>query len=533
MPIHKKQKCSLIFNIAGPCSSSKHYMLDPLRDMGKELADLIEQEYYFVIHAARQTGKTTLLLNMTKQLNEEGKYHAVYCSLETAYGLLEPKEGIPAVARCILRELKNSSFAKTFKYDEISIGADNIIIDMLSKLCKKLKKPLVIFFDESDCLANGTLISFLRQLRNGYTNRTGGTPFVHSVALVGLRNIRDYLIHVRPGMQTLGKFSPFNIISKSMNLRTFTYNEVSELYLQHTKLTKQKFEQQALNLAYEQTQGQPWLVNAIARECVEELSGKSKTITAEMVREAIQILIKRRDVHFDVLFQKLKEERIKKIIEPMILGEDLGKIRETDDYLYAKDLGLIRDDRGMVEPANPIYAEMIGRALSWWSQIEIEEKHPEFGIPRYFVKSNNSAQSDKIDISMLLKDFQKFWRENSEIWGKAYSYKEAAPHLILQAFLQRVINGGGNIIREFAIGTGRADLCVVYKDKKYPIELKLYKNAKTYQEGTEQAAKYAEKMGCKDAWLFVFDRRKKRTWKDKLFVRKRSFNGIKVTIFGG
>jgi hypothetical protein len=52
----------------------------------------------------------------------------------------------------------------------------------------------------------------------------------------------------------------------------------------------------------------------------------------------------------------------------------------------------------------------------------------------------------------LLKAFQEFLRENSEIWVEKYEYKEAAPHLILQAFLQRVIKRGGEIIRKYASG---------------------------------------------------------------------------------
>jgi len=84
------------------------------------------------------------------------------------------------------------------------------------------------------------------------------------------------------------------------------------------------------------------------------------------------------------------------------------------------------------------------------------ESYP-YTIPRYL-------KGKEFDMKYLLKDFQEFWRENSEIWSELYQYKEAAPHLILQAFLQRVINGGGKILREMAAGKRRLDLCVVYKN---------------------------------------------------------------------
>jgi len=117
----------------------------------------------------------------------------------------------------------------------------------------------------------------------------------------------------------------------------------------------------------------------------------------------------------------------------------------------------------------------------------------------------------------LLKAFQEFWRENSEIWIEKYEYKEAAPHLVLQAFLQRVINGGGDILREYASGKRRFDLCVLYAGKKYPLELKLKYSAKTEPEGLEQLGAYMETMGAHEGWLVIFDRNKDISWESKLY----------------
>ncbi|MEE4355884.1 MAG: hypothetical protein V2I97_05395 [Desulfococcaceae bacterium] len=59
--------------------------------------ELIDQKQYFVIHAARQSGKTTLLPDLVNQLNRESKYHALYCTLESAPGIAKPEKGIPAL----------------------------------------------------------------------------------------------------------------------------------------------------------------------------------------------------------------------------------------------------------------------------------------------------------------------------------------------------------------------------------------------------------------------------------------------------
>ncbi len=84
------------FNIAGPCHLSKHYML-PTQERCAGLIDLIEQEQYFVIHAARQSGKTTLLLELARQLNDSEDYYALYCSLETVQGIVDAEKGIAAI----------------------------------------------------------------------------------------------------------------------------------------------------------------------------------------------------------------------------------------------------------------------------------------------------------------------------------------------------------------------------------------------------------------------------------------------------
>lgn len=258
------------FNTAGPCWAHKHYLL-PTQERCQGLLELIEREQYFVIHAARQTGKTTLLMDLTQQLNESGAYYALYCSLESGYGIVEAEKGIPAVMRNLKAQIEfhpalgQYPFATKANYDDFNV----ILRTSLSHFCQAIDKPLVILFDEVDCLANGTLISFLRQLRDGYINR-GQIPFVHSVALVGMRNIRDYKSRIREGRETLGSSSPFNIASDVLTLRNFNQPEVARLYAQHTEQTGQMFPAEVVAAVYHYTQGQPWLVNAIARQIVED-----------------------------------------------------------------------------------------------------------------------------------------------------------------------------------------------------------------------------------------------------------------------
>jgi hypothetical protein len=489
---------------------------------------MIDDEQYFVIHAARQSGKTTCLMDLTQRLNAERKYYALYCSLEGLQGITDVKDGIPALVRTIKKVLlfsdipKGNEFAKNADYDDFT----NVLNIELTLFCKSLDKALVIFFDEADCLSETTLISFLRQIRNGYNSRAV-IPFVHSLALVGMRNIRDFKVRVRPDSDTLGSASPFNIVKRTLTISNFTKEDIEYLYAQHTTESGQIFEPEAIDLVWKKTQGQPWLVNAIACEVIEILLNNdySKAVTAELCTQAIQSITLRRDVHIDSLLERLKEPRVRRVIEPLLLGEFVNT--DTDDFYYTRDLGLVRiTEEGNIAISNPIYTEVIVRTLNAESQERLRQTKETYQMPRYF-------KGEQIDMDFLMADFQQFWRENSAIWVERFQYKEAAPHLILMAFLQRIINGGGNIIREPAAGKGRLDLCVVYKDKKYPIEIKIRYNNTTLEKGLVQLAEYMDVFGEQHGWLCIFDRSIDKSWEDKIHTEKHETkDGKTITIVG-
>jgi hypothetical protein len=515
------------FNTTGPCNKHDHYIL-PSQKRCKDIFKLINQKQYFVIHAARQSGKTTLLLDLVEQLNKAGDYVALYCSLESVQEIIDPKEGIPAILRCLAFEVEFNEatqgcvFPKYVDYSDFN----NIIKKNIVYLCRELNKPVIILFDEVDCLSNGTLITFLRQLRDGYVNRAR-FPFADSIALTGMRNIRDYKVKIRNDRQSLGSASPFNIVKEAKTLSNFTKEEIEGLYIQHTEITGQGFPSEVISKVYYYTQGQPWLVNAIACEIVEEIleNDYTKKIIPEYVDEAVQRIIMRRDTHIDSLLERLKERRVQKIIEPLILGESRLYDMIDDDYQYVCDLGLVSLKNKKLMPSNPIYSEIMIRYLSYTSQTQMSDIDYPPEMPFYL-------KDGALDMKKLLTDFQSFWRKNSEIWVEQYRYKEAAPHLILQAFLQRVINHGGSITREMAAGMLRLDLCVHYKNYDYPIELKLRYGEDTYTEGQNQLLGYLERLGCTEGWLIVFDRRKNISWDDKIFWKTVKLENKIINIIG-
>ncbi len=516
------------FNVAGPCIPGEHYML-PAQERCRGIVDLIDRKQYFVIHAARQSGKTTLLQELTEQIHAGRQYYTLYCSLESVETITEPERGIPAIMRTLATQIRFSpqlsgvDFAADLDYADFN----TVIRESLSLVCRDLDKPLVLFFDEVDCLSNGTLITFLRQLRDGYVNR-GSIPFVHSVALVGMRNIRDYKSNIRDDEATLGTASPFNIVTETLTLRNFMQEEIARLYAQHTEVTGQAFPQEMVEAVYEATQGQPWLVNAIAREIVVKIldNDPSQSVLPAYVEQAVEALIQQRGVHLDSLMKRLTEKRVRRIVEPVILGEPGAYDIYDDDYRYVLDLGLLSESpQGYIVPSNRIYGDVMIRSLNSRAQMMMRQQQYPPELPAYLT-------GGRLDMSRLLTDFQHFWRDNSAIWQERFDYKEAAPHLILQAFLQRIMNGGGRIIREMAGGRKRLDLCVEYQEQRYPIELKIRYDTQTLEEGKDQLTGYMDTLGCSEGWLIIFDRRTTVAWEEKIFRRTDAVGGKTIHVVG-
>ena len=509
------------FNTAGPCISGEHYMV-PSATRCVDLHPLVREKRFFVIHAPRQTGKTTLIQDFMDQLNESGDYLALYCSLETAQGLADPAKGIPVILRTIEKSIRFSAYAqRPMELVDVQEPA-TALHSTLATWCSKIDKPLVILFDEVDCLEGDTLLSFLRQLRQGYVERKR-VPFVHALALVGMRNIRDYKVMMDEDRAALGTASPFNIVSRALTIRNFNQDEVRSLLAQHTEETGQIFPETVGQKIYEYTGGQPWLCNAIAYEVVAGLleGDVTRDISEDLIIRAVENIILRRDTHIDSLLERLKEARVRRIVEPVLLGRQVNLAFSSDDAAYVFDLGLLVKNKGDVMPANPIYREVIIRALTHETQYQLPTS-----------LEGRFKSGDSLDMTALLKNFQQFWRENSDIWIEKYEYREAAPHLILQAFLQRVVNGGGHIDREYSAGRERVDLCVSSGPFRYPLELKIRYRPGTRQQGLEQLAGYMDCLGLVEGWLILFERDPEMPWEQKITWEEIVFQDKKIHVVG-
>ena len=521
------------FNTAGPVNLADHYCIPPLERFDlDEIMLLLQQRKYFVLHAPRQVGKTSYLLALTEYLNRSGDYRAVYFNVERAQSA---RSDVAAAMPAILGAV--ASGAEIYAHDRFpssawqellaAVGPHGALTTLLERWAQQSNKPLVLMIDEIDSLVGDTLIAVLRQLRAGYAQRPAAFP--QSVILCGVRDVRDYRIHTDDGKEIITGGSAFNIKAKSLRMDDLDEEEVCRLYAQHTAETGQVFSPDALEAAWRLTLGQPWLVNALAEEaCFEIPAGRDRNqpITRALIEEAKENLILRRETHLDQLTDKLREPRVRRVIEAVLVGGNLPPQVSDDDIQYVTDLGLIRR-KPNVAIANLIYQEVIPRDLAVTAQDFITQQ------AAWYVQPDG-----RLDMDRLLAAFQQFFREHSESWLERFDYREAGPQLLMQAFLQRILNGGGRVDREYGLGRRRTDLLIVWP---YPggvqravIELKLrYGDLETtIADGLAQTWAYADASGAVEAHLVIFDRTPGKPWAEKIWKRVEVYRGFVITVWG-
>ena len=521
------------FNTAGPVDAQDHYCIPPLERMDLDyVLNLIHRKKYFILHAPRQTGKTSALRALQDRLNSgaEGNYRCLHVNVEAAQVAREDLErAIPAILQVLARRARNvlgDSALQEIRSDVLAEGTpDTALWDALQRWAQADSRPLVLLIDEIDSLIGDSLLSVLRQLRSGYEDRPHAFP--HSIVLCGVRNVRDYRIHSASEGKAIAGSSKFNISAAALRLGDFDRAETEALLGQHTAETGQEFEPAAIERVYSQTAGQPWLVNALCNEaCFKDPQGRnrSRPISEDAILAAQEVLIQGRVVHLDQLTYRLREDRVQRVIEPMLSG-CVHRSYTARDLGYVRDLGLIALD-SPPRIANPIYAEAVPRELTFAAQKCMRQQ------TEWYVNADGGLESGK-----LLEAFQEYFCEHSEHWLKLFQYQEAGPQLLLQAFLQRVLNGGGRIEREYGLGRQRVDLFIRWPrpggQQRFVIEGKILRGGldNTLEKGLPQTAGYMDRCAAAAGHLVLFDRSTK-PWSEKVFRRSEEFEGKRIEVWG-
>ena len=496
------------FNTAGPNNPAKHYTLPALARL-PEVARLAQSEAWFVLHAPRQSGKTTVMRALADELTGSGNYAALWATCEAA----EPFRADPGAAERIVIANIVSSARMDLPVElrppppDESIAPGHRLAEFLQAWASACPLPVVLLLDEIDALQDDALLTVLRQLRSIYPYRPNGAPA--TVALIGLRDVRDYKVRDTSSSGHLGTSSPFNVKVASLTLQAFDRDAISTLYGQHSAETGQSFSADAVDRVFALTAGQPWLVNALAREVVETLRVEGE-VGADHIDVARERLVLSRATHLDSLADKLREPRVRAVVAPLLTGEQVEPTQPAD-VDYCVDLGLVRRDPKLgLMVANPIYREVLPRELA----VAASDNIPALPQRRW------ARDDGRLDIDAVLAAFCDFWLQHGEWMVRGQAWPEFAHQVVLMAFLQRLVNGGATIEREYGLGRGRLDLLIrwhvrvgvvgeVLEEDRHAIEVKIWRDGRPdpLVQGLTQLDGYLERLGLDSGVLVIFDAR--------------------------
>lgn len=348
------------FNTSGPIRPDDHYHIPPLQRFGADaMLGLVEGKKYFVVYAPRQTGKTTALHALRDALNDRG-YRAMHVNLQ---GVQTADDDVTRAIRATLNRLATEA-SDSLDDDFLSrewencferAGPEDALRWVLNRWSAASPQPIVLLLDEADSLRDESLLTVLHQLRAGYERRPDRFPW--SIVLCGLRHPKDYAI---------SRCEALNIMAEFVPLRPFSEAESRALLEQHTAETGQRFTPDAVEEIRDSTLGQPWLVNALAATaCFHDPKSRdrSREITRDAVSAARERWLASRPGHFEPVIGRLREERVRRSIEPLLTGSKQRPPFEKDDLLYLRDTGLLAPTPPP-RIANPIYREVMAQSLA-------------------------------------------------------------------------------------------------------------------------------------------------------------------------
>jgi hypothetical protein len=464
---------------------------------GHPIATMVDHGRYFSIFAPRQSGKTTFLEGIRSQLHRHTTYIVILLNFQNLkevgkkqfYGELQRE--LYAQLRQRLREVACEKGEEVDHFLKSHRLTDHLSFMHLFEALNRIiqSKKIVVFIDEFDGMPLPELENFLTTLRSLYQKyKSVKQKALYSIGLIGIRNITKLIV---------GGVSPFNIADQ-VEFPPFSLKNVRDLYDQYTDETNQPFTPGAVGRVHEETAGQPWLVNRLGTILTVDVKPRtSEPIDESDVDQAIQLLLRERNAHFDNLYEKAKLYKEGFI---QIVFDHVEYNPDDEDQAYLEQYGLIKNRDGKAAVANPIYRARYTKTFFSEAEISGQVAISEYALP-----------GSRLDMEKVLLDFEQYI---TQIGVQAF-YKEKKPYektgqFLLTAWLyQFASRGEGDLRYEIRTGLGRMDVILTHRGKKYIVETKVNRYddiGRILDKGIEQVAnKYLAAEAGAEGYLVIFD----------------------------
>ena len=475
---------------------ASHYVsMENVTNMdNQDIKTMVDLGRYFSIFAPRQSGKTTFFEAFCHELEKDTAYVAILLSFQD-YKNLNSQRFYQLIQKDIYRQLVSRLAhvdcprldAVRAYLDSHNISDHTCFRELFEELNQMVKfKKIVIFIDEFDGIPLSELENFLTTLRELYQRYKKQTDkALYSVGLVGIRNITKLIV---------GGVSPFNIADQ-VKLPPFTLKNVRDLYAQYTEETNQPFTKEAVKKVFDETSGQPWLVNRLGTILTVDIKPQTTDpITKEDVEKAVEILLYEENSHFDNITEKAKQYK-ETFIDIVFNGVEYIPGDEEQSLLLTH--GLIKAEGKKIRVSNPIYKKRFTRMFFRDVAGKVD-----ISFTRYYLPDGS------LNMERVLVDFEKYIAQI----GAAAFYSTNKPMEVtgkfqLTAWLyQFVSEGKGELYYESKTGLGIMDIMLIYKDRKYIIETKVKRYRGTVDEALEQLAeKYLLPERVSQGYIVMFD----------------------------
>jgi hypothetical protein len=500
---NKYRKPERIFEDSGLVNPEEAYYVpfdNVTNTKNQDIKTMVDRGRYFSMFAPRQSGKTTFLEEIRSQLHSDTTYAVIILSFQDNkdldktefYSLIEMELYEQLTNR--LKDVRCEKIKSATRFLNNHHLTNHISFRLLFEKLNRLIqfKKIVIFIDEFDGIPIKEIENFLTTLRELYIKyKKIKEKALYSVGLIGIRNITKLIV---------GGVSPFNIADQ-VDLPPFSLKNVRDLYAQYTEDTNQPFSETAVKKIYEETEGQPWLVNRLGTILTVNVKpGTTAPIDEEDVEKAIQLLLREKNDHFDNLYEKAKlykETFVETVFDHVKYKADHKEQSWLEQY------GLIKDKNGNAVVANNIYKARFVETFFDEVNVPVSGESP---IPDYRLPDG------RLHMERILLDFDQYI---AQIGVRAF-YREDKPYektgqFLLTAWLYQFVRGGkGDLRYEVSSGLGRMDILLTYRGIKYIIETKINRQnlTRTLNEGlTQVSTKYLASESAHEGYLVIFDTR--------------------------